>query len=154
MDFTYMNRHVEIVRLELVGHFSEALQAVLPHSLLEAECLSGLIALLTKKRTTQFYCALIKSTDLIVNFQVSERQKCRCGHMTVSRSRSSEQTEQIFLATVKQSGGKWELTPTHATMRKLLTNLESLSLTSATHLGQRQSPLGTSCRGGIRQKVW
>lgn len=46
-----MNRHVEIVRLELVGHFSEALEAVLPHSLLEAECLSGLIALLRRKDT-------------------------------------------------------------------------------------------------------
>lgn len=27
-------------------------------------------------------------------------------------------------------------------------------LTWAKHLGHLQSPLGTSCRGGIRQKVW
>lgn len=43
---TYMNRHVEIVRLKLVGHFSKALETVLPHRLLEAKRLPGLAALL------------------------------------------------------------------------------------------------------------
>lgn len=46
-----MNRHVEVVRLELVGHFSKALETVLPHCLLKAECLSGLTALLWGKIT-------------------------------------------------------------------------------------------------------
>lgn len=46
VHFTYMNRHVEIVRLELVGHFSKALETVLPHCLLKAKCLPGLTALL------------------------------------------------------------------------------------------------------------
>jgi len=41
-----MNRHVEIVRFEVVGHLSEGLQRVLPHSLLEAERLPGFTALL------------------------------------------------------------------------------------------------------------
>lgn len=45
-DFTYMNRHVEIVRLELVSHFSKALEAVFPHCLLKAKCFPGLTALL------------------------------------------------------------------------------------------------------------
>ena len=41
-----MNRHVEVVRLELVSHFSKTLETVLSHCLLEAKCLSGLTALL------------------------------------------------------------------------------------------------------------
>lgn len=44
--FTYMNRHVEVVGLELISHFSKALETVLPHCLLEAKCLPGLTALL------------------------------------------------------------------------------------------------------------
>lgn len=49
--FTYMNWHVEIVRLEVVSHLSKALQSVLPHSLLKPKCLSGFTALLYEKMT-------------------------------------------------------------------------------------------------------
>lgn len=41
-----MNGHVEVVRLEVVSHFSEALQSVLSHSLLEAKRLPRLTAFL------------------------------------------------------------------------------------------------------------
>lgn len=46
---TYMNRHVEVVGFELVSHLSKTLQGVLPHCLLEAERLSGLVALLWRE---------------------------------------------------------------------------------------------------------
>lgn len=41
-----MNGHVEVVRLEVVGHLAEALERVLTHGLLEAERLPRLAALL------------------------------------------------------------------------------------------------------------
>ena len=44
-----MNRHVEIVGLEVVSHFSKALERILPHSLLKAKCLPGLTAFLQGK---------------------------------------------------------------------------------------------------------
>lgn len=43
---TYVNRHVEIVRFEVIGHLSKALKSVLPHGLLEAKSLPWLTALL------------------------------------------------------------------------------------------------------------
>lgn len=44
-----MYRHVEVVRLELIGHLSKALKSVLPHSLLKAKCFPWLTALLREK---------------------------------------------------------------------------------------------------------
>ncbi len=91
-----MNRHAEVVGLEVVGHLAEALERVLAHGLLEAECLARLAALLCD-------------------------------------GRSAHHREAFTTAGVCVLSGQG---------------------TSATHFGQRQSPLGTSCSGGIRQKVW
>lgn len=41
-----MHRHVEVVRLEVVSHFPEALEGVLSHRLLKAKCLPRFTALL------------------------------------------------------------------------------------------------------------
>ncbi len=46
-----MNRHVEVVGLEVVGHLAEALERVLAHGLLEAERLARLAALLCDGRS-------------------------------------------------------------------------------------------------------
>lgn len=55
---TYMNRHVEVVGFELVSHLSKTLQGVFPHSLLEAERLPGLVALLWRE---EMQCLVIVS---------------------------------------------------------------------------------------------
>lgn len=59
-----MNRHVEVVRLEVVGHLSEALQAVLPHSLLEAKCLPRLTAFLCRSMNNSLELLLLKPRPL------------------------------------------------------------------------------------------
>lgn len=41
-----MDGHVEIIRLEVIGHLPKALQSVLPDGLLKSKGLSGLVALL------------------------------------------------------------------------------------------------------------
>ncbi len=51
VDGTYVNRHVEVVGLEVVGHLAEALERVLAHGLLEAERLARLAALLCDGRS-------------------------------------------------------------------------------------------------------
>lgn len=60
-----MNRHVEIVRLEVVSHFSKALERVLPHSLLKAKCLPGLTAFLRGKGDNKFIIIGIYFTCII-----------------------------------------------------------------------------------------
>lgn len=49
---TYVNRHVEVVGLEVVGHLSEALQGVLPDRLLKPKRFPGFTALLQGGRQT------------------------------------------------------------------------------------------------------
>lgn len=54
-----MNRHVEVVRLKVVGHLAEALECVLAHGLLEAERLPRLAALLCVRSAYHHHIVLI-----------------------------------------------------------------------------------------------
>lgn len=65
MYLTYVNGHVEVVWFEVVGHFSEALQGVLPHRLLEAKRLSGLTALLWAELKTNNFASNTNKNKLI-----------------------------------------------------------------------------------------
>lgn len=115
-----MNGHVEVVRLEVVSHFSEALQTVFPHCLLKAKRLPGFTALLSFVK---------KKKNIIVNTDNTLKKK----HINL----------------------EWIVNTIFAINSLISSFLRDFDgLTSATHFGQRQSPLGTSCRGGMRQKVW
>lgn len=50
LHWSYMNWHVEVVRLKMVCHLSKALKCVLTHSLLKPKRLPGLAALLKYRR--------------------------------------------------------------------------------------------------------
>lgn len=51
-----MDRHVEIIRLEVISHFPKALQSIFPDSLFKSKGLSGFVAFLGDR--TQKYCSL------------------------------------------------------------------------------------------------
>lgn len=103
-----MNRHVEVIRLEGIGHVSKCLEGVAPAGLLKSKSNSGFTTFLLKKLKRQLVKMPYVTSNIIAVWvlKMISSQEVRC-----------------------------------------------LQITCARHLGHLQSPLGTSWRGGIRQKV-
>jgi len=51
-----MDWHVEIIRLEVISHFTKALESIFPDSLFKSKGLTGFVAFLKDK--TKKYCSL------------------------------------------------------------------------------------------------
>lgn len=43
---THMNWHVEVIRLEVISHFTKALESIFPDSLFKSKGLTGFVAFL------------------------------------------------------------------------------------------------------------